>query len=176
MNRVIFLGKLKGLVELSRAGLSATIKALPKHWDARGITVRAVASEFLPSNNLVGDPAKGMKLGNGLSALREPWRKGMLKSKRRMQIITPDGTTITTITRPRAKSWVVQSLVNTERPASIPTQKLAKSYQATMGFKPDAAEIAKMAKDYGVSGVTVPEVAEKTGGIPMIRRPSKKKP
>lgn len=100
----------------------------------------------------------------------------MLKSKRRLQLVTPDGTTITTITRPRTKSWFVQSLVNTERPGSIPTQKLAKSYQSTMGFKPNAAELAKMAKDYGVSGVTVPEVAEKTGGIPMIRRPLKKKP
>ena len=176
MNRVVFLERLRGLVELSRAGLSATMKALPKHWDHRGITARAVASEFTPSNNLVGDPSQGLKVGNGLRALREPWRPGILKSKRRLQLVTPDGTTITTITRPRAKSWVVQSLVNTERPGSIDTQKLAKSYQATMGFKPDANEIAKMAKDYRVSSITIPELAEKTGGIPMIRRPVKKKP
>ena len=176
MNRVVFLERLARLAELSRAGLSATMKALPKHWDHRGITARAVASEFTPSNNLVGDPLQGLKVGNGLRALREPWRPGMLKSKRRLQLVTPDGTTITTITRPRAKSWVVQSLVNTERPGSIDTQKLAKSYQSTMGFKPDVAEIAKMEKAYGVSGVTIPEIAEKTGGIPMIRRPAKKKP
>lgn len=176
MNRVVFLERLRGLVELSRAGLLATIKKLPQHWDKRGITARAVASEFSPSNNLVGDPSRGMKLGNGLRALREPWRPGMLKSKRRLQLVTPDGTTITTITRPRKKVWSVESLVNTERPSSIGTEKLAKSYEATMGFKPDAAEIAKMAKAYGESGVTPSQVAQKTGGIPMIRRPSKKKP
>ena len=177
MERVIFLERLRGLVELSRAGLSATFKVLPKHWDKRGITVRAVASKFLPqSNDLVGDPTKGIRLGNGLRALRERWQSGMLKSKRRLQVVTPDGTTITTLTRPRAKSWVVETLVNTDRPGEIDTQKLAKSYQATMGFKPDASEISKMAKAYGVSDVTIPQMAEKTGGIPMIRRPSKKKP
>jgi hypothetical protein len=176
MDRVVFLERLARLAEFSRAGLSATFKVLPKHWDKRGITARAVASKFLPqSNDLVGDPTKGIKLDNGLRALRERWQPGMLKSKRRLQVVTPDGTTITTLTRPRAKSWIVQTLVNTERPSSIDTQKLAKSYQSTMGFKPDAAEISKMAKAYGVSGVTIPEIAEKTGGIPMIRRPSKMK-
>jgi hypothetical protein len=164
---------LRRLVELSRAGLVATLKTLPEHWDHRGITVRAVASEFIPSNNLVGDPTKGIRLRRGLRAIREPMVKGMRKSKRRLQIVTPDGTTITTITRPRRGTWEVQSLVNTERTGSIGTEKLARSYEGTMDFKPDMAQIRKTSKAYRVPTVTPSEMAQKTGGIPMIRRPSK---
>ena len=182
MDRVIFLERLQYLVELSSAGLLATARTLPKHWDKAGITVRTVASKFTPDHRsrmsaLVGDPTKGLPIGNGLRALREPWEKGMLRSKRRLQIVTPDGTTVTTIIRPKAKSQVVATMVNTSRKDSIPTERLAKSYES-FGFRPDRTELNKAIDIPAQANLRTmyPEIADRAGGIPMIRRPSKKKP
>jgi hypothetical protein len=177
MDRLVFLERLVRLAEFSRAGLRAVFRELPKHWDKRGITARAVASSFTPGEMLIGDPKGGLAIGGGLRALREPYQAGMKKSKRRLQLVTPDGTTIATITRPRKKVWSVESLVNTERTSSVPTTKLAKSYKSLMGFKDDRKAINKTIRDYQVGrDVPLDEFADKTGGIPLVRPPAKRKP
>lgn len=172
MNRREFRARLLRLVELSQRGLLAIFKRLPEHWDRRGITVKAVASSFEPARvPLFGDPKKGLPIGRGLRMLREPWRPGMLKTRRRFQVVTPDGTTIGTMSRGRGRTWHVQSIENTLRKSRIPTEKLAASYETMAQFRPDAAELRKMAKAYGVGKVTPALAGEKAGGIPMIRRP-----
>ena len=165
--------RLTQILELGIGGLKKLVKVIPEHLDRRGITAVTTASAYTPKHAIM--PGKGLAV-DGLRAIRQPWRPGLLKSRRKLQIVDDVTGTQMTVTRPMKRKWSIESLSNASSAAPATNEGLQRGY-GRYGFVPNRPLIARQLRQMpgapAARSVTNEKVTEHAGGLPMIRRPQR---